>query len=223
MEYRGSSWPARGRPRPLRSPVPPLRHPRRPDPAGVPAACAPSRFLHTATAAPIPGWPAGASRSEPGSGRSSRRSSTARPPRRSSRIMSPWPRWNSTELSSGHSNRCMPKYGRSSRSVAGRPSSSGMVEHHQHRVDQEDQLPAGAQQAGRFGDPGVRIAPDAGAVLGDRQVEAGVGERRLLGVGLQYREPQPETVLQLTGGPSWADELSRPTGRAPRRASHAET
>ncbi len=42
---------------------------------------------------------------------------------RRSRIMSPWPRWNSTESSSGHSNRCIPKYGRRSLSVAG-PSAS---------------------------------------------------------------------------------------------------
>ncbi len=50
------------------------------------------------------------------------RSSTSRCQRRSSRIMSPWPRWNSTASSSGQSKWCIPKYGRSSRSVASRPS-----------------------------------------------------------------------------------------------------
>ena len=150
-----------------------------------------------------------------GPGRSSRRSSTSKPQRRSSRIMSPWPRWNSTESSSGHSNRCMPKYGRSSRSVAGRPSSSGMVSISSTRVDQEDQLPAGTQQPRRLGDPGVRVAPDAGAVLADRQVEAGVGERRPLGVGVDQREPQPEPLLQLAGGRQLGRRScpGRPAGR----------
>ena len=36
-----------------------------------------------------------------------------------------------------------------------------------HGVDEEDQLTAPAQNASRFGDPRVRIAPDTGAVLGD--------------------------------------------------------
>ncbi len=76
----------------------------------------------------------------------------------------------------------------------------GHGEHQQDRVDQEDQLPAGAEQPRRLGDPGVRVAPDAGAVLADRQVEAGVGERRPLGVGLEQREPQPETLLQAVRG-----------------------
>jgi DNA-binding PadR family transcriptional regulator len=73
-------------------------------------------------------------------------------------------------------------------------------EHEQHRVHQEDQLPAGAQQPGRLGDPRVGITPDARAVLRDGQVEAGVGEGCLLGAGVDQREPQPEPVLQLAGG-----------------------
>jgi hypothetical protein len=136
----------------------------------------------------------------PGSGRSSRRSSTSRPQPRSSRIMSPWPRWKSTDSSSGHSNRCMPKYGRSSRSVAGRPSVSGTVSMSSTEFTRKISWPPGAQQPGRLGDPGVGVAPDAGAVLRDRQVEAGVGERCLLGAGVDEREPQAETVLQLARG-----------------------
>ena len=49
-------------------------------------------------------------------------------------------------------------------------------------VDEEDQLTAGTQDAGRFRDPRVRVAPEAGAVLGDRKVETVVSERGLLGV-----------------------------------------
>src|SRR5436190_1840002 len=76
----------------------------------------------------------------------------------------------------------------------------GDREHDHHRVDQEDQLAARAQQPGRLGDPGVRVAPDAGAVLADGQVEAGVGERRPLGIRVEEREPQPEALLQLARG-----------------------
>ena len=78
-------------------------------------------------------------------------------------------------------------------------------EHEQHRIHQEDQLAAGAQQPGRLGNPRVGIAPDAGAVLRDRQVEAAVGEGCLLGAGVDEREPQSETVLQVAGG----DQLRR--------------
>ncbi len=63
--------------------------------------------------------------SAPSGARSSIRSSTSNPWSRSSRIQSPWARWNSTESSSGHSNRCIPKLGRSRRSPAGTSSSSG--------------------------------------------------------------------------------------------------
>ena len=76
----------------------------------------------------------------------------------------------------------------------------GDGEHQQNRVDQEDQLPARAQQAGGLGDPRIGITPDAGAVLGNRQVEGSVGEGRLLGAGVDERKSQPETVLQLAGG-----------------------
>jgi hypothetical protein len=60
----------------------------------------------------------------------------------------------------------------------------GDGEHEQHRVHQEYQPSAGAQQPGRLGDPGVGIAPDARAVLRDGQVKAGVGEGGLLGAGV---------------------------------------
>lgn len=50
-------------------------------------------------------------------------------------------------------------------------------------------------QPRRLGDPRIGIAPDAGAVLGDREVEADVGQRHFLGVAVQERVL--ETVLGL--------------------------
>src|SRR5271170_7958003 len=82
----------------------------------------------------------------------------------------------------------------------GQVSLVGDREHELYRVDQEDQPPAGAQQPGRLRDPSVRIAPDAGPVFRDHQVEGGIGERGLLGAGVQQREPQPEALLQLARG-----------------------
>ena len=119
----------------------------------------------------------------------------------------------------------MPKYGRSSRSVAGvvlgvggsRASSSGAV-------DEEDQPAAGPQQPRGLGDPRVRVAPDARAVLGDGEVEARVRERHVLGVAVHERELEPELAPAGAGRSRAAPrELSIPTGRAPRRASQAET
>jgi hypothetical protein len=47
----------------------------------------------------------------------------------------------------------------------------GAAEDREDRVDQEDELVAGAQEARRLGDPGVGLAPDARCVLGDRDVD----------------------------------------------------
>src|SRR5215469_13967101 len=66
----------------------------------------------------------------------------------------------------------------------------------QNRVDEEDQLSAWAQEPGRLGNPCVRVAPDAGAVLGDHQVERGVIEWRSLCVGVHEREGLAKFVLQ---------------------------
>ena len=43
-------------------------------------------------------------------------------------------------------------------------------------VDEEDQLPAWSENPGRLGDPAVGIAPDARAVLADREVKAASGK-----------------------------------------------
>jgi hypothetical protein len=58
------------------------------------------------------------------------------------------------------------------------------------RVGEEDELAAGAQEAG------------------------GLGDRR---------KSRPNSSWQRRAVASWASELSMPTGRAPRRASQAET
>src|SRR5215467_12548826 len=70
----------------------------------------------------------------------------------------------------------------------------------QNRVDEEDQLSARAQEPGRLGDPRVRVAPDAGAILGDHQVERRVSEWRSLGVGMHEREGEPKLLLQPARG-----------------------
>jgi hypothetical protein len=71
----------------------------------------------------------------------------------------------------------------------------GHAEGGQDAVGQEHQPPARAQQPGRLGHPAVGIAPDAGPVLADDQVEAPTGEWHPLGVGLDQGERQPEPLL----------------------------
>src|SRR6266511_2433418 len=66
------------------------------------------------------------------------------------------------------------------------------------------------------------VAPDRGAVLRDREVEALVGERRMLGVRVHERKGETELSLEPLRA-SWFEELSRLTTRAPRRINHAET
>jgi len=84
----------------------------------------------------------------------------------------PWGRWNSTEA----------------------------AEDGEDRVDEEDELAAGAQQAGGLRDPEVGVAPDARAVLGDRDVEGFVGVGDLLGVAVEEREVEAELLLVAAGG-----------------------
>ena len=110
--------------------------------------------------------------------------------------MSPWPRWNSTDPSSGHSIRpSPPKYGRRSRSPDRVVAQLRGAEHQEGGVPQEDQPAARAQEARRLGDPAVRVAPDRGAVLADGEVERGVREGDRLGARLEERED--EAVLPL--------------------------
>ena len=71
--------------------------------------------------------------------------------------------------------------------------------------------------------PSVWVAPDARAVLGDREIEARRRKRHVLRARLD--EWEGKTVLRLapTGLSSCAGVTSTPTGLAPRRASQAET
>ena len=73
-------------------------------------------------------------------------------------------------------------------------------EHHQRRVGEEPQPAAGSQEARRLGDPRLGIAPQAGAVLGDREVERVGGQRHRLGAALDEREVQAVLGLQRVGG-----------------------
>ena len=71
----------------------------------------------------------------------------------------------------------------------------GRAEDREHGVAHEDEPPVRAQQPRRLRNPAVGIAPDRGAVLGEREVEARVRQRRLLRVRLDEREVEP--VLRL--------------------------
>ena len=67
-------------------------------------------------------------------------------------------------------------------------------------VAEEPQPTAGAQEPKRLGDPEVRVAPDARAVLRDREVEALVRKRNVLGARLDQWEVEPELDLAASGG-----------------------
>src|SRR6266850_155824 len=66
-------------------------------------------------------------------------------------------------------------------------------------VLQEDQMAAGPQEPHGLGDPAVGIAPYARAVLGDGEIETGVGQRDLLGVAMQEREAEAVLSLERAG------------------------
>ena len=83
------------------------------------------------------------------------------------------------------------------------------LRHRQHpkrAVAEEDELATRPQDAGRLGDPAVRIGPDGGAVLADSQIEKGIGQAGVLGVAVDQREVEVVLVfetarrLQLLGG-----------------------
>ena len=131
-----------------------------------------------------------------GSGRSSMRSSISNPLARSRRIQSPWPRWNSTEGSSGHSKRCMPKWARRSSAVAGTSSSSGTHSMSSELLPRKISAAAGPQQPRRLRDPSVGVGPDGGAVLADGQVEAGIG-------AAAPPRPRPGSAGRQSRGRAW--------------------
>ena len=69
------------------------------------------------------------------------------------------------------------------------------AEDQQRRAGEEDEPAARAQQPRGLRDPARRLAPQARAVLRQREVEARVGQRDVLGVGLDQREL--DAVLRL--------------------------
>jgi hypothetical protein len=97
-----------------------------------------------------------------------------------------------------------------------------VAEQHERMAAQEDEPAARPQHPSRLRDPRVRVAPDRGTVLGEREVEALVAERRPLAVAVDEREPQVELPWNALAVTSCQLELSSPTGRAPRLASHAD-
>ena len=99
----------------------------------------------------------------------------------------------------------------------------GRRQHRQVRTTEEHQRPSRTEDPRRLRDPSVRVAPDGRSVLGDRQVEAPVSERGPLGVGVDQREPDPNSAWNFRAVASCRPELSRPTARAPRRESHDDT
>ena len=154
---------------------------------------------------------------------SSTRSTTSSPDRRRSRIQSPWPRWNSTEVVSAHSTRWSPNEGRSS-SRPGGCSSLGAVRIASSPLTRKTSSPPGAQQPGGLGDPGVRVGPEGRARTrrrpGRSSRPAAARPRRSPRAGGTRARSAPASARAVS---SWAGVTSTPTGRAPRRASQAET
>ena len=79
--------------------------------------------------------------------------------------------------------------------LAGRRLLVGRAEDRERAVAEEPEAPAGPQQPMRLGQPAVRVAPDAGPVLGHGEVEALRRERDVLGARLDERELEPELLL----------------------------
>ena len=126
-------------------------------------------------------------------GRTSIRSSISKPDRRRIRIQSPCERRNSTLGSPGHSKRYMPNAGRSSRSLAATPHSSG-AQRHRYELTRKTRRPQGATGA-LPPEPTLRIGPQTGAVLGDGEVERAIRIGNRLGVAVEERKV--EAVLKL--------------------------
>ena len=144
-----------------------------------------------------------------GGGRSSSRSSISNPHERSSRIMSPCPRWYSmasttpfvvVPLEAMHPEVVAMELRVGGRFVVVRRE----AEHHEWGNRLEHEAPAGTQDPRGLGDPPIRVAPVRGPVLGDREVEALVGEGRSFGVRVHEREVQRELLLERPGGPELA-------------------
>ena len=142
--------------------------------------------------------------------------------------MSPWVRANSTAPSASGQIEPMHAEMIPLQLLGRRQILVRRRQHREIRTTEEHQLPTRAQDPRRLGDPTVGIAPDRGAVLRDRQVEAPVTERRPLGVGVDQWEADPELVLEHPSGrelprgvvePDRAGAATREPGRDVARAT----
>ena len=83
--------------------------------------------------------------------------------------------------------------------LVGVPLVLGDAQGDEHAVGQEDEPPTRPQQPRRLGHPPLGVAPDAGAVLADDQVEGGVRQRHVLAAGFDEREGHAERLLAAAG------------------------
>jgi len=134
----------------------------------------------------------------------------------------PCGRWNSTESSSGHSTGACRRGGGGARR-RGDVAVVGAAEDREDRVDEEDELAAGAQEARRLGDPAVGVAPELAPYSEIAMVEGAVGIGDLLGVAVEEREVEAELLLVGACGGELRFAVVDPDRAGPRRASQAET
>jgi hypothetical protein len=97
------------------------------------------------------------------------------------------------------------------------------AQHQQRAVAEEQEFTAGPEEAGRLGDPAVRIGPDGRSVLADDQVKAGGAQRNGSPAARTSGNLSPNSSWNCRAMSSWPGVGSTPTERAPRRTSHADT
>ena len=117
----------------------------------------------------------------------------------------------------------MPKYGRSSRSPAGRSSSSGTVSISRTELARKISWPPGRSSRAASGIQAYgshqMLAPYS--LMARSKLASANGACSAFGV--EEREPQPETLLQFACGRQLRWRVVQGRWPAPRRASQAET
>ena len=145
--------------------------------------------------------------------------------RAAGRIHSPCGRWNSTDVSSGQTVRCIPKYGRSSVVPAGPSASrSGLVRMTSGAFVRNISQPPGRSRRAASGIQAYGSAHSAApySLIAPSKLPDSNGV--VLGVAEVEREVDPELLLERRARSRAARASCRcPTGRAPRFASHADT
>ena len=89
---------------------------------------------------------------------------------------------------------------RAEQAIAGRTRVGRDAHRDEHAVGEEHEPAAGPQQAGGLGEPPRWIAPGAGAVLADDEIEAAAPQRQLLPVRLHERKRDAVVELAAAGG-----------------------